>query len=223
MTERYDAGPFVPPHADLDALQRAAAGCQGCPLYKNAEQTVFGAGDPHARVLLLGEQPGDQEDRQGAPFVGPAGRLLDLALIEAGIERADAYLTNAVKHFKFTREERGKRRIHEPPSAIEVKACRPWLAAELRLVDPEVIVALGAIAGKVVLGSSFRVTKQRGQPLPCPPPDMLGSPATEDGNSCRIVATVHPSSVLRAPDRDAAYSGLLADLRVVAELLQKRP
>lgn len=163
-------------------------------------------------MVFVGEQPGDQEDKQGAPFVGPAGRLLDKALKEAGIERADAYLTNAVKHFKFKRDERGKRRIHEPQGRTEVLACKPWLDAELRLIQPEVIVALGATAAKALLGPAFRVSKQRGEPVPYP--------GAED--SCRILATVHPSLILRSTDREAAYAGLVSDLVVAADLLKKQ-
>nr|WP_234320533.1 UdgX family uracil-DNA binding protein [Streptomyces sp. SBT349] len=193
----------------MPALRRAAAGCQGCPLFRDATGTVFGAGDPSARVLLVGEEPGDQEDRRGEPFVGPAGRLLGRALDEAGIDPEATYLTNAVKHFKFSRPGPGKRRIHKPPSLRELTACKPWLQAELREVDPEVVVALGATAGKALLGSSFRVTRQRGVRLDLP--DRAGT---------ALVATVHPSAVLRAgEDRDAVYGGLVADLRVAAEAL----
>ncbi|MFG3504805.1 UdgX family uracil-DNA binding protein [Streptomyces sp. NPDC047821] len=210
--DAYTAEPFVPEGAGLDALREAAAGCQGCPLHREATQTVFGAGNAHGRVLLVGEQPGDQEDRQGAPFVGPAGKVLTRALDEAGIEPADAYVTNAVKHFKFeVVPERGKRRIHKSPSLREMTACRPWLEAELRLVGPEVIVALGATAGKALLGPSFRVTRQRGTLLPFPGHEELGE--------C-LVATIHPSAVLRADDREAVYEGLVSDLRIAAEALR---
>ncbi|MFC0038824.1 UdgX family uracil-DNA binding protein [Actinomadura rayongensis] len=209
------AEPYVPEHADLGELQKAAAGCEGCHLYEDATQTVFGEGGADARVVLVGEQPGDQEDKQGHPFVGPAGRVLDRALDEAGIERDDAYVTNAVKHFKFSRQ--GKRRIHQKPGITELRACLPWLRAELTTLNPEVIVALGATAGQALLGPEFRVTKQRGVPLPCPPLDRLGT--REEQGEGRIVATIHPSAVLRAEDRDAAYDGLLADLRVAAALL----
>ncbi|MEU3449362.1 UdgX family uracil-DNA binding protein [Streptomyces thermolilacinus] len=207
--ETYDAGPFVPDDApDLDALRAAAAGCEGCPLHAPATQTVFGEGNPHARVLLVGEQPGDQEDRQGKPFVGPAGRLLDRALEEAGIDPDDTYTTNAVKHFKFTRvPERGKRRIHKSPTLREMAACKPWLDAEMSLLDPAVLVALGATAGKALLGSRFRVTEQRGVLLPY-----------QERGEC-LVATIHPSAVLRADDRDAMYEGLVADLKVAARVL----
>ncbi|WP_055495939.1 UdgX family uracil-DNA binding protein [Streptomyces sp. TP-A0356] len=205
----YDATPFLPRDGGLDAYRRAAANCRGCPLYENATQTVFGRGEPSARVVLVGEQPGDQEDRQGEPFVGPAGRLLDKALADAEIDRGSAYLTNAVKHFKFTVAERGKRRIHKAPTLREVAACRPWLCAELDLVRPEVVVALGATAAKALLGGSFRVTKDRGSLLPMPGTD----------EERYIVATVHPSAILRADDREAAYAGLVSDLRVAARAL----
>lgn len=208
--EAYTATPFVPERGGLDAMRKAAAGCRGCPLHEAATQTVFGAGNAHARVLLVGEQPGDQEDRQGKPFVGPAGRVLNRALEEAGIDSDDTYITNAVKHFKFEYvPERGKRRIHKAPSLREMTACKPWLDAEVRLVDPDVLVTLGATAGKALLGSSFRVTKQRGILLPY-----------EERGEC-LVATIHPSAVLRADDRDreAAFAGLVSDLGVAARVL----
>ncbi|TYB46119.1 UdgX family uracil-DNA binding protein [Actinomadura chibensis] len=225
----HDAFPFLPDtpeeRSDLGALSRAAEGCRGCGLYENATQTVFGEGSPGGRVMFVGEQPGDQEDRQGRPFVGPAGRVLDRALAEAGIERGDVYVTNAVKHFKFRRREGGKRRIHEPPNAGELRACRPWLLAELRVLDPDVVVALGATAGKALLGSSFRVTKQRGRLLALPDLADIGTPAAsgdsgEEGPGARLVATIHPSAVLRAEDRDAVYAGFLDDLKVVASALR---
>ncbi|MBT2397042.1 UdgX family uracil-DNA binding protein [Streptomyces sp. ISL-100] len=205
----YTAEPFLPGgRAGLPGLRKAAAGCRGCPLHRDATQTVFGAGSDHARVLLLGEQPGDQEDRQGQPFVGPAGKVLTRALDEAGIDPDDTYVTNAVKHFKFEIiAERGKRRIHKAPSLREVTACKPWLVAELKVVDPEIIVVLGATAGKALLGPSFRVTKQRGMLLPF----------EDRGES--VVATIHPSAVLRADDREAAYQGLVSDLRIAAQAL----
>lgn len=210
--DAYTAAPFVPDKAGLPALRRAAAECRGCPLHRNATQTVFGAGNTHARVMLVGEQPGDQEDRQGKPFVGPAGRLLDRALEEAGLDPADAYVTNAVKHFKFTQAEPRKRRIHKAPTLREMTACGPWLAAELAVVEPELIVILGATAGKALLGSSFRVGEARGAVLER---EIHGRPE-------KLVATVHPSSVLRAQDdkdREAAYRGLVSDLKVAARVL----
>lgn len=210
--DAYTAEPFVPQRGGLAALRRAAADCRGCPLHRDATQTVFGAGDTDARVLLVGEQPGDQEDRQGRPFVGPAGRVLDRALDEAGIDLTRTYTTNAVKHFKFTHDPaRGKRRIHKAPTLREMTACGPWLAAELALVEPEVVVTLGATAGKALFGSSFRVTKQRGTVL------------EEDihGRCEQVVPTIHPSAVLRADeaDREAAYAGLVDDLKVAARVL----
>ncbi|RSN52459.1 uracil-DNA glycosylase [Actinomadura sp. WAC 06369] len=212
--------------SDLRTLRDAAAGCRGCDLYRDATRTVFGEGGPDGRVVLVGEQPGDQEDRRGAPFVGPAGRVLDRALEEAGIERGDVYVTNAVKHFKFTRTS-GKRRIHQPPNAGEMRACRPWLVAELRILEPDVVVSLGATAGKALLGSSFRVTKERGRLMPLPDLESLGTPAAAKeagdgppgGGGARLLATIHPSAVLRAEDRDAVYAGLLDDLRIAAGAL----
>jgi DNA polymerase len=228
MTERRqgDATPFIPASADLAQLREASQGCRGCDLYENATQTVFGEGPPSARVVLVGEQPGDQEDRRGAPFVGPAGNLLDKALDDAGIARSDAYVTNSVKHFKFSQTAPGKRRIHAKPEAWEISACRPWLTAELSLLAPQVVVALGATAAQSLLGNSFRVTKQRGVLLPWPP--TSGPFANEDGDAGEedagehdgfVLATLHPSAVLRADDREAAYSGLVADLTVVAKAL----
>ncbi|MGH8868050.1 MAG: UdgX family uracil-DNA binding protein [Actinomycetes bacterium] len=206
---------WVPTGVDLDALRRAAQSCQGCDLYESATQTVFGNGSPTARVVFVGEQPGDQEDRQGLPFVGPAGRLLDQALDEAGIARDEAYVTNAVKHFRFTQSGPGKRRIHSTPDAWHMSACRPWLDAEFAVLDPDVVVSLGATAGKALLGPSFRVTRQRGMLIPWP--------GREDEDAARhapfVVPTVHPSAVLRADDRDTAYKGLVSDLRVAAEAL----
>ncbi|MEV4739055.1 UdgX family uracil-DNA binding protein [Streptomyces sp. NPDC049555] len=215
--EAYDASPFVPEGADLGALRKAAGGCRGCPLYRDATGTVFGEGEPSARLVLVGEQPGDQEDRQGRPFVGPAGGVLGRAVQEAGIDPAEAYVTNAVKHFKFQQAERGKRRIHKTPGLREIGACRPWLRAELQLIDPEVVVALGATAGKSLFGPSFRVTEQRGIVLPMPALD-----GEEGGEGAGVlVATIHPSAVLRADAeaRAAAYAGLVADLRVAAGVL----
>ncbi|MFI2303654.1 UdgX family uracil-DNA binding protein [Actinacidiphila glaucinigra] len=206
----YDASPYVPEDADLAALSSAAAGCRGCPLYADATQSVFGRGEPSASVVLVGEQPGDQEDRQGRPFVGPAGRVLDKAMEEAGIDPADAYVTNAVKHFKFTVSERGKRRIHKQPTLREVAACKPWLYAELERITPRIVVALGATAAKALMGPEFRVTRQRGK--------LLTPGVSLDG--ARVLATVHPSAVLRAGEnREEMYAGLVADLRVVADAI----
>jgi len=205
---KRSAAPFVPNSKSIKTLSDAADHCRGCDLYKSATQVVFGAGPRRARVLFVGEQPGDQEDRQGEPFVGPAGALLDKALADAGIPRNEVYLTNAVKHFKW--EPRGKRRIHKKPRASEVKACRPWLEAELRAVQPDVVVCLGATAAQSVLGSTFKLMKQRGQ--------MVSSPIAP-----RVVATIHPSAVLRAPDsagRRESYEMLAADLKIVARLLK---
>ncbi|MER6628846.1 UdgX family uracil-DNA binding protein [Streptomyces sp. NPDC000987] len=207
--DAYTAEPFLPGRLTLGGLREAAAGCRGCPLHRDATQTVFGAGAEGARVMLVGEQPGDQEDRQGRPFVGPAGRLLDRALAEAGIDPGEAYVTNAVKHFKFARSGPGKRRIHKAPSLREMTACGPWLAAELAVVEPELVVVLGATAGKALLGSSFRVGRVRGTVLE---EEIHGRPR-------RLVPTVHPSSVLRADDREAAYRGLVGDLEVAARVL----
>jgi DNA polymerase len=208
------AAAYLPPDADFDRLRAAAAGCRGCDLYAGATQTVFGEGSPAARVVLVGEQPGDQEDRRGHPFVGPAGRLLDEALDEAGIDRGTAYVTNVVKHFKFTATGAGKRRIHATPDRWEIAACRPWLDAELALLDPEVVVTLGATAAKALLGPSFRVSRSRGVLLPFPAPDEDGMTAARF-----LLPTIHPSAVLRADDRAGSYAGLVADLRVAAEVL----
>ncbi|HVB27262.1 MAG TPA: UdgX family uracil-DNA binding protein [Mycobacteriales bacterium] len=203
---------FVPVGTDLEGLRRAAASCHGCRLWEPATQTVFGAGSPTARVVLVGEQPGDLEDRRGLPFVGPAGKLLDRALQEAGIDRAQAYVTNVVKHFSFTTS--GTRRIHQTPDLAAMSACRPWLDAELALLTPEVVVALGATAGKALLGPDFRVSRQRGVLLAWPAPEEDAAP-----HAPWVLATLHPSAVLRADDRDAAYAGLLADLRIAAGVL----
>lgn len=201
MAEPYSAA------RDLAGLRAAAASCRACDLWRDATQTVFGSGAERARVMLVGEQPGDQEDLAGEPFVGPAGRLLDRALEQAGIDRSRAYLTNAVKHFRWVR--RGKRRLHEKPNAHQVQACRPWLEAELAAVRPRLIVLLGATAAQSVMGPAFRVTRQRGEVMASP----LGVP---------IMATVHPSSILRAAgdeSREAAMAAFVADLRVAARLL----
>jgi uracil-DNA glycosylase family protein len=203
------AAEFVPEGAGITKLREAATDCRGCELWENATQTVFSAGPTTARVVLVGEQPGDQEDRQGQPFVGPAGRLLVKAVGEAGIDRAVTYRTNAVKHFRFTQAGPGKRRIHQTPDMRHITACRPWLVAELRLVDPEVIVCLGATATKALLGPAIRVTKDRG---------ALMERETSLGPR-QFLVTIHPSAVLRADDQDAAYAGLVADLRMAASLL----
>ena len=201
------AAPWVPEHADIDELKRAAVDCRGCELWKRATQVVFSAGNPRAPLALVGEQPGDVEDRQGIPFVGPAGRLLQDALAEAGVSKEDVYVTNAVKHFRFT--ERGKRRIHATPQVSHIRACLPWLEAEVKLVDPALIVCLGATAARALLGSSFRVTKQRGEVLELATPVGVRP----------VLATVHPSAVLRATgdDRDEAFAGLVADLRTARD------
>ena len=217
------AADFVPPEADLDGLRRAAAGCKGCHLHENATQTVFSKGPVTARLVLVGEQPGDVEDRRGEPFVGPAGKLLDRAIADAGLDPSQTYTTNAVKHFKFTSTGDGKRRIHATPDAHDVGACRPWLVAEFALLDPEVVVALGATAGKSLFGPSFRVTKSRGVLLPWPASahDPEAFEHAEDGaaSSAFALATIHPSAVLRADNRDAAYDGLVSDLRIAAGAL----
>jgi len=206
------AADFVPAEADLDGLRAAARDCRGCELWEPATQTVFSAGPADARVVLVGEQPGDQEDRQGAPFVGPAGQVLVRAVDEAGIERSTIYRTNVVKHFRFTQAGPGKRRIHQTPDRVHVEACRPWLRAELAVLSPVVIVCLGATAAKGMLGASFRVTRQRGETFPFPPSTATAGPPW-------IMATIHPSAVLRADNSEQAYGGLVADLRIAAGLL----
>jgi uracil-DNA glycosylase family protein len=205
---------LIPPHATLAGLTKAAKNCRACDLWKNATQTVFGEGGAAsteggkgASLMLVGEQPGDQEDVQGKPFVGPAGKLLDQALAQAGIDRDKTYVTNAVKHFKW--EPRGKRRIHKKPNAVEIAACRPWLDAEIAAVRPKVIVCLGAAAAQSLLGRDFRVTQHRGELIP-----STLAPS--------LMATVHPSSILRAPDeetRQAEMKRFIADLKKAAKLL----
>jgi DNA polymerase len=206
---------FVPDTHELSQLAAAVQGCRGCDLYRDADRTVFGAGSPDAEIMLVGEQPGDQEDRAGIPFVGPAGKLLGKALAAAGIDRDRVYLTNAVKHFKFS--ERGKRRIHKTPSRTEVVACRPWLFAELTSVRPDVVVLLGATAAQSLLGSTFRLTAHRGEVLHLPADD-----AAKLGIDPALVATAHPSAVLRGPpeDRDKAFDTLVSDLRFAAGLVR---
>jgi DNA polymerase len=218
VTENGIAQP--PDGVGLEGLRAAAAGCRACELWEPATQTVFGEGPETARVVLVGEQPGDQEDRRGEPFVGPAGKLLDRALTDAGIERRDAYVTNAVKHFRFT--VKGKRRIHQTPGPEHMRACRPWLESEFVVLKPEVVVCLGATAAKSLIAPSFRITKDRGHLLPWTPP---GADADEEDapHQTWMLATTHPSAVLRTPDdsRTAAYDALVADLAVVAKALAK--
>jgi DNA polymerase len=210
---------FVPDTDDLADTARAAQECEGCDLYRDATQAVFGRGAPHASVLLLGEQPGDSEDRRGEPFVGPAGRVLHEALARSEIAENDVYVTNAVKHFRWRPEPHGgKRRIHQRPDPGQVAACRPWWLSEVRLVEPEVIVALGATAGQALFGPSFRVGTARGTVRDWPVPQEVAASSAADA-SIPVVATVHPSAVLRAPDRDEAFAGLLDDLRAVRQLL----
>jgi uracil-DNA glycosylase len=198
---------LIPEHPTLKSLRKAAAGCKACPLHEAGTQTVFGEGLKRARLMLIGEQPGDREDIEGHPFVGPAGKILDQALEEAGIERADAYVTNVVKHFKWT--PKGKRRIHQTPRAEEIKACAPWLEAELDVVDPELMVCLGATAVRAVLGSKARVMKDHGELLE----SKLGRIA---------MPTLHPSAILRADpeDRDDALALLVGDLRTASRHLK---
>ena len=201
---------LIPPRPTLASLRAAAAHCRACPLWQRGTQTVFGEGDAHARVMFVGEQPGHEEDLAGRPFVGPAGKLLDRALAEAGIDRRRVYVTNVVKHFKW--EPKGKRRIHAKPNASEIGACRPWLEAELELVKPEVLVCLGATAAQALLGRQFRVSVDRGRFVPSP-------------LAPRALATVHPSAILRAPDdetRRAEMKRFVADLKVVAAALNRR-
>jgi uracil-DNA glycosylase family protein len=200
------AADFLPEELTLPALREAAAGCRGCHLWQLGTQTVFGEGDAAAKALFVGEQPGDQEDRAGKPFVGPAGRVFDEALEAAGIDRSSVYVTNAVKHFKW--QARGKRRIHQKPNWTEMTACRPWLEAELEVVKPPVLVLLGATAAQTLLGREFRVTQHRGE--------LLESDLAE-----AVTATVHPSSILRGEpeEREANFAAFVDDLRVVADLL----
>jgi uracil-DNA glycosylase len=198
------AAPLVPPQPTLKKLKEAAAGCKACPLWKTGTQTVFGEGLTKSEVMFVGEQPGDQEDKAGAPFVGPAGKILDEGLEEAGIDRSLAYVTNVVKHFKW--QARGKRRIHQKPNWSEIAACRPWLDAELAVVKPHVLVCLGATAAQALIDRKFRVTQQRGQPV-------------ESTLAPVVIATVHPSSILRSDDREAEFAAFVSDLRSVAARL----
>lgn len=200
---KTSAAEWVPASRDLARLAQAARSCQGCHLYEHATQTVFGAGPRDAKLVMIGEQPGDEEDKKGLPFVGPAGRVLNKAIQEAGLDREKIYVTNAVKHFKF--EERGKRRIHMKPSLTEVSACQPWLEAELTSIEPEIVVCLGATAAQSLLGSSFRITRQRGIFFPHP-------------WAKQVIATVHPSAILRVPDRyEEEYGLFVDDLRLIAK------
>jgi uracil-DNA glycosylase family protein len=196
------AAAFQPDTLSMRALRDAVQRCEGCPLYANATQAVFGEGKLTSEVMLVGETPGDQEDIAGAPFVGPAGKLLDRALDEAGIDRGTTYVTNAVKHFKW--KARGTRRIHDKPTWTETLACRPWLEAELALVKPRALVLMGATAAQTLLGKSFKVTQSRGVPLDSELAEL-------------VVATIHPSAILRSDDREAMFAGLVDDLRVVAQ------
>jgi uracil-DNA glycosylase len=200
------AAPLVPERPSLPKLREAAAGCRACPLHESGTQTVFGEGTSKAEVVFVGEQPGDQEDQQGKPFVGPAGKLFDKALEDAGIDRSQAYVTNVVKHFKW--QARGKRRIHQKPNWSEIAACRPWLEAELEVIEPRVLVCLGATAAQGLLGRDFRVSRQRGE--------LVESDLAEN-----VIATVHPSSILRADDdtREREYRELVRDLEKVAGLI----
>jgi uracil-DNA glycosylase len=195
----------VPDRASLRELAAAAQHCQGCELYERATQTVFGAGRARARVMLVGEQPGDVEDREGEPFVGPAGKLLDRAFDDAGLRRDEVYLTNAVKHFRWKSTAGNKRRIHDKPGARHISACHPWLEAEIRAVRPSIVVALGAVAAQSLFGASFRLSQHRGE--------LLEWPDEAPGRVDSAIATVHPSAVLRAgANRDEMYAGLVADL-----------
>jgi DNA polymerase len=215
---------FIPAGATMDKLRRASLECTGCELYKGTTQTVFSKGPVGARLVFVGEQPGDIEDRRGEPFVGPAGKLLDSAVADAGIDPGDVYTTNTVKHFKFTATAPGQRRIHQTPDAADVASCRPWLLAEFALLSPDVVVALGATAAKALFGPAFRVTKSRGVLMPWPAaarePEAYGHPGEDGGReSAYAMATVHPSAVLRADNRDLAYDGLVADLRIAVSAL----
>ena len=202
------AAAFIPPHPTLPNLKAASAGCQGCPLYVKATQTVFGEGPAHGGVMLVGETPGDQEDIQGRPFVGPAGQLLDRCLAEAGIDRRRAYVTNVVKHFKWV--PRGKKRLHQKPGSLEIRACRPWLDQEIELVRPEVLICLGATAAKALLGADFKVSIDRGRPIQSPLAPF-------------VLATVHPSALLRADDetREQEIERFTDDLAVAARAMRQ--
>jgi len=201
------ANPLLPLHGNLEDLKKAAKNCQACDLWKRGTQTVFGEGAPNAKIMFVGEQPGDQEDLEGRPFVGPAGKLLDRALEDAGIDRKKVYVTNAVKHFSW--EPRGKRRIHKKPNAVEIAACRPWLDAEIAALRPKIIVLLGATAAQSLLGRDFRVTQHRGEFL-------------KSELALYVMATVHPSSILRAPDEQARHDAMkqfIIDLKKIARIV----
>lgn len=207
------AAPLIPARLTLASLRNAAAGCRACPLWKNATQTVFGEGSSKARVMFVGEQPGDREDLAGRPFVGPAGKVLDKALEQVGIERNEVYVTNAVKHFKWEPQERGKRRIHKKPRYSEIAACRPWLDAEISAIKPDVLICLGATAAQALLGKQFSVLRERGK--------FVDSPLAP-----HIMATVHPSSILRARDEESRHQQMqdfIRDLGYVAALLRRKP
>ena len=210
MPEAESAADYLPESRSLTALAEAAQGCHGCELFENATQTVFGRGPADSRVMLVGEQPGDVEDQRGIPFVGPAGKVLLRALNEVELTPGTVYVTNAVKHFRWRIDPKGsQRRIHQTPSAGNIRACRPWLTAELQAVSPALVVLLGATAAKSVHGPSFKLTENRGQILSV---DLAGQELT-------TLATIHPSAVLRAPDRDEALAGLIDDLRVATAYL----
>ncbi|MGB6940816.1 MAG: UdgX family uracil-DNA binding protein [Bryobacteraceae bacterium] len=210
-TESSTAAEYIPDHLTPRALREAVQKCRGCDLYAHATQAVFGQGPNSAQIVFIGEQPGDEEDRQGHPFVGPSGKLLDRALAEAGIDRSLVYVTNAVKHFKF--EERGKRPLHKTPNGLEVRACRPWLEAEINLIQPQIIVCLGATAAQSIFGASYRLTKERGQ-------------FVRNSWAPHVTSTVHPAAILRAPDeaqRHLEYEQFVADLKKVHRLWKKLP
>ena len=210
-TEAGTAAPLVPPRPSIPRLRRVAATCRACHLWRCGTQTVFGEGPSRAAVMLVGEQPGDREDREGRPFVGPAGRLLDSVLADAGLPRETVYVTNAVKHFKWEAAERGERRIHKKPNAAEIRACRPWLDAEIRVVRPKLLVCLGATAAQALLGKAFRITRDRGTPI-------------ELTDGLTAFATMHPSAVLRVPDsagRAKAERDMVADLKAAVRYLSR--
>ncbi len=210
-TESTTAAEYIPDHLTARALRESVQKCRGCDLYAHATQAVFGEGPNSAQIVFIGEQPGDEEDRQGHPFVGPSGKLLDRVLAEAGIDRSLVYVTNAVKHFKF--EERGKRRLHKKPNGLEIRACRPWLEAEINLIQPQIIVCLGATAAQSIFGASHRLTKERGQ-------------FVRNSWAPHVTSTVHPSAILRAPDeaqRHREYEQFVADLKKVYRLWKQLP